>query len=239
MSQHHLESYLNDILPKIGLDAETYAPYITGVLRGEDEEEEEEEELDGVIELLQASSESHCDEENIWVELKAAIKKKHDEFKRDVRLKKKKKDEIRQKEAEAKIQSELKLAMQSQEQLLKQKVENERKEKEMDPAKRALLAQYAYDESELYDCNGNLITESKTDLDPSKKQNKVNASTTSNESENNVVTKKVNKENARQARSTQIQTKKSEREKTKNAKQDKLKQKEERRKRTQKGERRR
>ncbi len=27
---HYLDSYLSEILPTLGLDAETYAPYVTG-----------------------------------------------------------------------------------------------------------------------------------------------------------------------------------------------------------------
>jgi len=31
---HYLDSYLSEILPALGLDAETYAPYVTGYVSG-------------------------------------------------------------------------------------------------------------------------------------------------------------------------------------------------------------
>ena len=40
-SQHHLDVYLTSLLPKIGLDPETYAPYITGLLPTPEEDIEQ------------------------------------------------------------------------------------------------------------------------------------------------------------------------------------------------------
>ncbi|EJK54320.1 hypothetical protein THAOC_26064, partial [Thalassiosira oceanica] len=56
---HHLDRYLETALPALGLDAETYGPYLTGSDEGDVE-------LDDIIELFQASSESHSDDDEAW-----------------------------------------------------------------------------------------------------------------------------------------------------------------------------
>ena len=87
---HFLLTYLNETLPKFGLDAETYAPYVMGCFEnidydnetssGDDSDETLEESLTEIIGLLQASSESHSDDESVWEELKAEVMKKHMDF---------------------------------------------------------------------------------------------------------------------------------------------------------------
>ena len=101
--------------------------------------------------------------------------------------------------------------------------------KEMSEAKRALLEQYAYDTSEQYDNDGNLI-------DPNKKSGESGGD---GDLSNKAVAQKVHQEKMQSQRQQGTTTKNEERIKTKNAKMDKMKQKEERRKRATKGERRR
>ena len=68
--QHpNLLPFLQQRLPELGLDEETYAPYVLGTT-------EDEEELTEVVQLLQASSESHAEEEEIWESLRKDIYKK-------------------------------------------------------------------------------------------------------------------------------------------------------------------
>lgn len=62
---HYLDSFLSEVLPALGLDAETYAPYVTGYANdnGDDDDGDS---LDELIELLRASSESHGEDDAAW-----------------------------------------------------------------------------------------------------------------------------------------------------------------------------
>mmetsp|Transcript_19008 Transcript_19008/g.27068 ORF Transcript_19008/g.27068 Transcript_19008/m.27068 type:complete len:209 (-) Transcript_19008:471-1097(-) len=70
--QHYLDTYLADILPKLGLDFDTYGPYVTGA--------DEEDDLDDIIDLLRASSESHSDDEDSWTDLKLQIENRRKDY---------------------------------------------------------------------------------------------------------------------------------------------------------------
>ena len=260
--QHHLETYLTSILPKIGLDPETYAPYITGVLPTADDdndneqrdEEELNEELTGIIELLQASSESHGDDEQTWIDLRSNIQKIDAECRTLQRLSKEKADEDRRLEIESKTRNELELAREAQEERRAEELREARERKEMDPAKRALLEQYAYVDSEVYDNDGNLIEAAGGDGGGDGDGNGAKGASTAKKGgsgkpigkgvaegqvSNRATAQKYRQETSTQVRSQQGQTKSEERKKTKNSKLDKVKQKEERRKRAVKGERKR
>mmetsp|Transcript_5749 Transcript_5749/g.11749 ORF Transcript_5749/g.11749 Transcript_5749/m.11749 type:complete len:96 (-) Transcript_5749:774-1061(-) len=71
--QHYLHSFLSQKLPELGLDAETYAPYVTGN-DGDDDDD-----LDELIELLRASSESHGDDDDAWKEFRDDIVRRRKE----------------------------------------------------------------------------------------------------------------------------------------------------------------
>ena len=79
MDEHYLSAYLEETLPEIGLDYETYGPYVTGLFPTtsdggeEDNFEDVEEEINNIIELLQSSSETHSDDEQCWIQLKNEI----------------------------------------------------------------------------------------------------------------------------------------------------------------------
>ena len=83
-----LLSYLNETLPKFGLDAETYATYVMGCFENIDYDNETSgdsdetlgESLTEIVGLLQASSESHSDDESVWEDLKVEVMKKHMDF---------------------------------------------------------------------------------------------------------------------------------------------------------------
>ena len=148
---------------------------------------------------------------------------------------------IRQKEDEKRFQ-EIELAKQTEEEANKKKIEQQTKQNsgssldDMDPVKRALMERFAYDDSELYDDNGELIVSSGTSSNDAKGKGRGGDET---EESNRSIAQKLNKEKAQELRKAQVQTKSEERVKTKNAKLEKINKKEERRKRAQKGERRR
>ena len=103
---------------------------------------------------------------------------------------------------------------------------------EISAAKKALLDQYAYDTSEKFDNDGNVI-------DPNASTGK-NAPTQDEDLSNRAAAQKVHAEKTQQMRqSKNSSTKKDEQTKTKNARLAKIKQKEERRNRATKGERKR
>jgi hypothetical protein len=74
---HYLDEYLSEILPKLGLDTETYGPYVTGFAN---EDEDTDEGMDDLIELLRASSESHGDEDASWQDFRNEILRRRKEF---------------------------------------------------------------------------------------------------------------------------------------------------------------
>lgn len=81
-SVHALAPFLEERLPALGLDCETYGSYIlpllTDTTAADDDDEAgdadaEEEEWDSVFELLRASSETHGDDDRAWTELRRDI----------------------------------------------------------------------------------------------------------------------------------------------------------------------
>ena len=217
-----LVDYLNEKLPQLSLDIETYLPYITGCL----DTFQDDEELDDIIELLQASSETHSDDEIIWPQLKTDILTRHHEHKAAVEQKQKEELEDRKEMQARKKKEEFEEANRERER--KRLAEEERSKKnELDPAKKALLDQYAYDVSETYDNDGKIV-----DSSGGKKGGEDDGG-----GSNRAVAEKMNKERAQKVRGESNSSKADERVKTKQAKIDKLKKKDERRNRAKKGER--
>ena len=70
--EHFLSPYLSRRLPELGLDYETYGSYCLGAV-GSEEEDSSCEELDGIIDLLRSSSETHSDDVEAWADLRAEI----------------------------------------------------------------------------------------------------------------------------------------------------------------------
>jgi len=80
---HYLFEYLSTTLPTLGLDPETYGPYVTGLFPLDDDDVDDdnnEEELNGMVELLQSSSETHSDDEEVWGTLTNEILNRRNEF---------------------------------------------------------------------------------------------------------------------------------------------------------------
>lgn len=79
-SNRLLYSYLNDTLPTLGLDPETYSPYVMGCLETSQEEHSNNndendilEDLTPILELLRASSETHSEDDTVWENLRDEI----------------------------------------------------------------------------------------------------------------------------------------------------------------------
>ena len=204
--QHpNLLPFLQQRLPELGLDEETYAPYVLGTT-------EDEEELTEVVQLLQASSESHAEEEEIWESLRKDICEK-------MKLDKDYHEQKHQKELESqKAKLEDQLAQAKLEQQNAPEKEEKKSSKVDDATKKALMQRFGYEE----------------DGDGSTTKDEGEAAAT-----NKQVAAAANLERARELRSKKIQTKKGEQQKTKEQKANKAQLKEDRRKRTTKGERKR
>mmetsp|Transcript_21449 Transcript_21449/g.32569 ORF Transcript_21449/g.32569 Transcript_21449/m.32569 type:complete len:222 (-) Transcript_21449:185-850(-) len=215
VENHYLNDFLQQRLPDLGLDFETYGSYVIGLV-----DDEEDADWEGIMELLQASSESHSDDDNVWAELKNAILKYQEEHKNSRLRREEELKQERMKEDQERLQEEIALAKQAE-------IDGKKKKEikhEVDDAKRSLVERFAYDESEQYDNDGKLIG-------------------TSNVVETVVSNKdaamQAHQEKAKEMRSNQKSSKREEQAKTTQSKRDKMQQKEERRNRAQKGERKR
>ena len=146
--EHFLSPYLSNHLPTIGLDYDTYGPYVTGLVDSDDAKLDSDG-FDDVIELLRASSETHADEDfdSVWEDLKIQIE--------NLCLQESnRKEEERSKE----LEERQRLAAENSNQLSQQAEEAARKEKQTqtssdrnqarsadDVARRKLLERYAYE----------------------------------------------------------------------------------------------
>ncbi|GFH52468.1 hypothetical protein CTEN210_08944 [Chaetoceros tenuissimus] len=212
-----LVEFLNEKLPSLDLDSDTYLSYITGSLSTDEEE------LDEIIQLLQASSESYSEDDDTFQQLKKDILQLHTAFQQEMELKKEQDLQEKLEQMQLKQKQEFEASLLEKEQ--KQKELQKKREAEMDPAKKALIEQYAYDSSVKYDNDGNIIEE-----DTGAGEQVIG---------NKALAEKMNKERSQQLKGAAKASKKDEQAKSKQAKMDKMKQKEERRKRAQKGERKR
>jgi hypothetical protein len=215
VDEHYLQPFLQDRLPQLGLDPDTYSDYVMGLVDSEDEEE-----WDSVLELLQASSETHFDNDNVWKQLEADLRQMQAEHSEKVQQEQESLKQERLRQEQERLKQEIELA----EEAKRRQEAAEKDESNIDDAKRALVERYAYDDSELYDENGNLVV--------------------SDTNEEQVLTNQEVAQQAMAERSQELKqknpsSKKEEQQKTAKAKQDKAKLKEDRRSKAQKGERRR
>jgi RNA polymerase-binding transcription factor DksA len=218
----NLYNFLCERLPQLGLDVETYGPYIWGGTDDDNNDTDDstgitkdKEEWEQVMELLQASSETHSDDDTVWKELLLEMQEKirldasmnkqeHDRF---VQEKKKQwEDDL----AKAKLEQEQKHHQPKEEKKLSSAIDDE--------TKKILMQRYGYDEP---------------DEDPGDVMQATSITT------NKQAAEAANLEKAKELRKTKVQTKQEEQRKTKEQRLQKEKAKEERRKRTQKGERKR
>jgi hypothetical protein len=221
--QHVLSDFLRERLTALGLDYDTYGPYVLPLLT---DEEHDDEEWETVLELLQASSETHCDDDEAWTDLRTSIEQqwkhhqsltalaaqKH-EAERHALYQEALKEEREQmhRDAETAAASAAAAAAAGGATPITTNAT------EPDAAKRALLARFAYEapeEDEDGEDDAPVLT-------------------------NRQVAEKAAQEAAAAMRGKSVQTKNEERTKTKAAKQQKVQAKEERRQRATKGERKR
>ena len=253
LKHHYLSPYLEHFLPSMGLDRETYAPYVIGLYvvddnddnNNNDNEEEETEALNEIIDLLQSSSDpppstktnvnenSNDDdnEEELWNNFRIKIQS----LTMDHRLiKSRKREEFLQKEKD-RIEDEAR-TMRMQIDLANEERENNdgelpKKDDDDEGAderalrKKALIERFMYDESVEYDANGDPI-------------NELSPSSSSDAAAGGKMKVGATTAAARVAeRGGAVSSKKEEQQKTKLAKKDKERKKEERRGRARRGER--
>ena len=232
-----LASFVKERLEALGLDSDTYAPYVLPLLfepKNDDEESKDDDEWDSVWELLQASSETHSDDEQAWIDLRRDIHVAWEDHLQHVRASEEAAHAQRAAALQASLEEERKQIQAELEraaaELEKQKGNGQNKSGDdgdeddaKAAAKRALVARYAFENDD--------------DEDNTNKNN-------ANGDEeapltNRQVAAQLAQEKAREMRGQAVQTKKEEQQKTAKAKMEKARLKEERRKRATKGERKR
>jgi hypothetical protein len=214
---HALAPFLEERLPALGLDVETYGAYILPLLNDTDEEHDEDE-WASVMELLQASSESHSDDAQAWLDLRRDIEAAWKTHLGQLKLLEEQEHEHREQQLKEQMERERAIAHEAAAREEERKAASTATTTTTEvpyDAKRALVNRFAYDEDE-----GAEDTEE--------------APMT-----NRDVAKQREVEKANELRSHKRTTKKEEQQKTKEAKQSKVQLKEERKKRATKGERKR
>ena len=227
MSEEHplLTLLLNERLPELGLDVETYGPYIVALFPLSDtigdEVVDEIEGWDEILELLQASTEIQDLEEHVWEQLKVDLLSTWRSY-REGQIEQQK---VKQLEKEQNLKKILELERDMAKMNAEAKVSdptetsNGNNSSTNDATKLALLNRFAYEEDENDDGDKGVEgTTNKTKAESTDK-NHTTPSTT--------------------PKHPPVTTKREEQQKTKAAQQQKIDAKEERRKRAMKGERRR
>ena len=216
-----MEEFLSQRLNELGLDYDTYGPYVQPLLE-ESGADDAQEEWQTVLELLQASSETHSEDDAVWQEFRIDALEESKRMKLIKEQEQEEKDASKLREMEAQIENEKAKAKQHAE---TEEASKKTKDSAMDEAtKKALLSRFEYenDEDDVDSQNG----ESLALADDTIKSNRD-------------VAKEMALEKTREMRSQKVTTKKEEQEKTNQQKKNKEHLKEERRKRASKGERRR
>ena len=219
---HALSDFLRERLPQVGLDYDTYGPYVLPLLLTERSDgandEDIQEEWDSVMELLQASSESHSDDNDAWVTLRQDIQKAWDDHQQKLKLLEEEEKHQRAQQMEQVLAEERRMAEQAAAEAAaaqeKQQEHADESKTANDAAKQALLDRFGYD--------GDDAAHDDDDA-PS----------------NHQVAAAAHGAKMKEMRAQNVQTKKDEQAKTSQAKMEKARVKEERRKRAVKGERRR
>lgn len=228
----HLHHLLQERLPKLGLDVDMYGPYVWG----DEDETDSDDDKDGdelkeiVVGVLQASSETHADEEHdgVWIEFIEDIVEANQldsNFRREAR------EELLQ-ETKTKMEEDLARAKSEDKQQVDEHAGKEEKKKSSqvdEETKRRMLQQYGYDESTGDD-------ESGQGTSGNGKSSKA-ASTSTTATTNRDVAKAAHAEKTKEMRNANKTTKAEERKKTKEQKTTKADLKEARRNRAKKGER--
>jgi len=225
---HHL---LQDRLPQLGLDAEMYGPYVWG----DEDETDSDDDMDGdemkelVLGVLQASSETHAEDDDVWMELIDDIQKAN-------KLDSQHRRERREKhvrETKSKMEEDLARAkLEEQEQVVDNNEEKKKSSQVDEETKRILMQRYGYDKIEEDEDQGSGFGGNSGGAS-SKKSSATAATATTNRD----VAKAACMEKSREMRNASKTTKAEERKKTKDQRASKVQLKEDRRNRAKKGER--
>jgi hypothetical protein len=228
---HALAPFLGERLTALGLDYETYGAYILPLLTDEDEDDEE---WGSVMELLQASSESHSDNDQVWVDLKSDIANAWRVHREQIVQQEREYHEQREHELQAQLQRERDIAAAAAAAAVDHPVTQHAP---IDDAKRALVLRFAYENDDDDDKTNNNKSDGV--------HHHRGGGGDGGGGEGTLITnreyaKQMELERTREMRShKQTATKREEQQKTKEARQNNLELKEERRKRATKGERKR
>jgi hypothetical protein len=234
----NLVAFLEERLPQLGLDGETYGGYVLGVndtddIRDEDDDDDDDanSELANVIQLLQASSEEYGDDDAVWEQLAADIQAK---LQLDSELKAQTQAQQRQHQKALLEEQLAKAKLEQQDPQAKKKSTTTTGSAVDEATKQAMLSRFAYDED----------TDAAADATATGGKKSHAAADTSSETPGVLTNKQLaaqvnlEKANAMKAQKGQ-QTKKEAQQQTKEQKASKVQLKEERRKKTVKGERKR
>lgn len=215
---HALTEFLNQRLPQLGLDAETYAPYLLPLFT---EEQQDAEEWESVLELLQASSETHSDDDQAFQDLRRDIEQAWQAHREEVHKFQQEQSAMRAQELEQTLAAERHAVQEALAEAERQKESNSSKATASgdtdDVTKRALLSRFAFEKED-------------GDDDDAEEEAPLT---------NKQVAEQAKLEAAQAMRGQSVQTKKEEQQKTAKAKLEKARLKEERRKKATKGERKR
>jgi hypothetical protein len=140
---HALEPFLTKRLTELGLDYDTYGPYLFPLLT--ESEDADEDDWEGVMGLLQASSESHCDDEQAWKDLRVDIDAAWKTYRDAVVASEKQDLEHNAQEMKEKLERDRQLAVEAAI-LEEEKKAKPAESKVVDEAKRAMIARFAYEE---------------------------------------------------------------------------------------------
>jgi hypothetical protein len=244
---HYLNEYLQSKLPSLGLVYETYGPYVTGGLlfpqSVSDESEfssEQQEEFESVLELLQASSETHCDDRDAFhVVFRSELLERRARHFDDMAAKQQEERELAKSVLEQRRQDEMERDAALERELIAQKkgsmVDDQQREVTL-----KLVQRYGYEEvdDDEEEENGGTKEKPKGHNHASGKAEGDDAAKKIDASNpNRVNVAQMQKDKNQVAKQTHHVNKKAAQEETKRAKDAKVQAKEDRRKRAQKGER--
>lgn len=231
----HLHHLLQDSLPKLGLDCETYGPYVWGDEDDDDSDDDRDvDELkDLVLGVLQASSETHSEDDDVWTDLIEQIIKANE---LDSKRRRESKDRHLQ-ETKTKLEEDLaKAKLEEQQQQPEEDDKNNKKSPEQQKAdaeaKRQLMERFGY---ELDDDDEQ--TNKNASGGGGKKSSSAKTATTATATTNRDVAAAHNSEKSKAMKNQSKTTKADERKITKQNRSNKEEKKEARRKKAVKGER--
>ena len=233
----HLHHLLQDSLPKLGLDCETYGPYVWGDEDDDDSDDDKDvDELkDLVLGVLQASSETHSEDDDVWTDLIEQIIKANE---LDSKRRRESKDRHLQ---ETKTRLEEDLAKAKLEEQQQQPEEEDDKNNEKSPeqqkadaeAKRQLMERFGYE----LDDDDEQTNKNASGGGGKKSSSSAKTATTATATTNRDVAAAHNSEKSKAMKNQSKTTKADERKITKQNRSNKEEKKEARRKKAVKGER--